>query len=288
MYSDKYKIKIKTMSLSTHNITSDKNNNTEQKLSLIKQRNGVFMRNIKLMIEYDGSRYQGWTRLGKDESGNTISNKILEVLRKMTGEDNIELFCGCRTEVGVHAYAQIANFKTSCDTSTKNIKHYLNRYLPMDIAILDVKEMPERFHAQLNATSKTYVYRMTIDDVPSVFDRKYTYHCYRIPDKHLMQLAAEQIVGKHDFRNFSTAKRTKSTVREVYDIDIYGDIEEMQITIHADDFLHNMARIIIGTLLDVGLGNRSVNDIPDIFESLLPYSAPCDPKGLYLQEITYK
>ena len=200
MYSDKYKIKIKTMSLSTHNITSDKNNNTEQKLSLIKQRNGVFMRNIKLMIEYDGSRYQGWTRLGKDESGNTISNKILEVLRKMTGEDDIELFCGCRTEVGVHAYAQIANFKTSCDASTKNIKHYLNRYLPMDIAILDVKEMPERFHAQLNATSKTYVYRMTIDDVPSVFDRKYTYHCYRIPDKHLMQLAAEQIVGKHDFR----------------------------------------------------------------------------------------
>ena len=158
----------------------------------------------------------------------------------------------------------------------------------MDIAILDVKEMPERFHAQLNATSKTYVYRMTIDDVPSVFDRKYTYHCYRIPDKHLMQMAAEQIVGKHDFRNFSTAKRTKSTVREVYDIDIYGDIEEMQITIHADDFLHNMARIIIGTLLDVGLGNRSVNDIQDIFESLLPYSAPCDPKGLYLQEITYK
>ena len=75
------------------------------------------MRNIKLTIEYDGSRYQGWTRLGKDESGNTISNKITEVLKKMTDEDDLELFCGCRTEVGVHAYAQIANFKTSCDAT---------------------------------------------------------------------------------------------------------------------------------------------------------------------------
>ena len=75
------------------------------------------MRNIKLTIEYDGSRYQGWTRLGKDESGNTISNKITEVLKKMTEEDDLELFCGCRTEVGVHAYAQIANFKTSSSTT---------------------------------------------------------------------------------------------------------------------------------------------------------------------------
>ena len=225
------------------------------------------MRNIKLTIEYDGSRYQGWTRLGKDESGNTISNKITEVLKKMTEEDDLELFCGCRTEVGVHAYAQIANFKTSSSTTTQNIKHYLNRYLPMDIAIIDVKEVPERFHAQLNATSKTYVYRMTIDDVPSVFVRIYTYHCYRI-------------------RNFSSAKKTKSTVREIFDIDIYGDIEEMQILIHADDFLHNMARIIVGTLMDIGLGNRSVQDIDDIFAGILEASAPCDPKGLYLQEIT--
>ena len=120
------------------------------------------MRNIKITIEYDGSRYQGWTRLGKDESNNTISAKIIDVLGKMTGEKNIELNCGCRTEVGVHAYAQVANFKTSSNLSTKDIQHYLNRYLPMDIAITEVEEVPDRFHAQLNAVSKTYVYRMTI------------------------------------------------------------------------------------------------------------------------------
>lgn len=245
------------------------------------------MRNIKLTIEYDGSRYQGWTRLGKDESGNTISNKITEALRKMTDEYSIDLYCGCRTEVGVHAYAQIANFKTESDMDIQDIKHYLNRYLPMDIAIIDVEEVPERFHAQLNTSSKTYVYRMTIDDVPSVFDRKYTFHCYKIPDKHLMQQAAAELVGKHDFRNFSTAKKTKSTEREIYEIEVYGDIEEMQILIRADDFLHNMARLIVGTLLDIGLGTRPKEDIRAIFSGTKNASAPCDPKGLYLQEISY-
>ena len=169
-----------------------------------------------------------------------------------------------------------------------DIKHYLNRYLPMDIAITEVEEMPERFHAQLNATSKIYVYRMTIDDVPSVFDRKYIYHCYQIPDKKLMQQAATELIGRYDFRNFSSAKKSKSTVREIYDIDIYGDTEEIQILIHADDFLHNMARILIGTLLDIGLGNRRKEDIGAIFAGTQNPSAPCDPKGLYLQEIRYK
>lgn len=245
------------------------------------------MRNIKLTIEYDGSRYQGWVRLGKNESNNTISNKILEVLKKMTDESDIELYCGCRTEVGVHAYAQIANFKTSSAMSIQDIKHYLNRYLPMDIAIIDVEEVSERFHAQLNAVSKTYVYRMTISDVPSVFDRRHTYHCFKIPDKNLMQQAALLLVGKHDFKNFSTVKKSKSTVREILDIDIYGDIEEMQIMIHADDFLHNMARMIVSTLLDIGLGTRKKDVIEDIFDGKQEPSAPCDPRGLYLQEVAY-
>ena len=245
------------------------------------------MRNIKLTIEYDGSRYQGWTRLGKNESNNTISNKIIEVLTKMTEEDTIELFCGCRTEVGVHAYAQVANFKTNCAMSLVEIKRYLNRYLPMDIAITEVEEVSERFHAQLNAISKTYMYRMTIDDVPSVFDRKYTYHCFKTPDVRAMQQAAMLFVGEKDFKNFSTAKKSKSTVRNIMDIEIYSDLEEVQITILADDFLHNMARLVIGTLLDIGNGTRKKEDIEKIFAGKAEASAPCDPKGLYLQEVTY-
>ncbi len=245
------------------------------------------MRNIMLMIEYDGGRYRGWSRLGKNESTNTVSNKILDVLKQMTKEPVIELNCGCRTEAGVHAYAQTVNFKTSCPLRILDMKHYLNRYLPMDIAITKVKEMPERFHAQLNARSKIFVYRMTIAEVPSVFERKLTYHCFHTPDKERMERAVKLLLGTHDFKNFSTAKKTKSTVREIYDIDIYGDGEEMQILIHADDFLHNMARILVGTLLEIGLGTRQPSEINDILSGALPASAPCDPKGLYLQEVRY-
>ena len=245
------------------------------------------MRNIRLILEYDGSRYQGWARLGKNESNNSISNKIIEVLEKMTNEKDIELFCGCRTEVGVHAYSQVVNFKTNCSLKCLEIKHYLNRYLPMDIAVTDVREMPERFHAQLNAKEKLYTYRITVSDVPSVFERKYTYHCFKTPDIKLMQQSAQLLIGKHDFKNFSTAKKSKSTVRSVSDIEIYGDSEEIQITIQADDFLHNMVRLIIGTLLDIGLGNRKKEDIEKIFAGKASVSEPCDPKGLFLQEIRY-
>ena len=245
------------------------------------------MRNIKLTIEYDGSRYQGWVRLGKNESTNTISNKILEVIRKMTGED-VELFCGARTEVGVHAYGQTASFKTNTDMKDYEIQHYLNRYLPMDIAIISVEDMPERFHAQLNAKSKIYIYRATISDVPSVFDFKYTFHCFRRPDMDAMKEAAQLLLGRLDFKNFSTVKHNKSTEREMYRIDIYDDGEEMQISMHADDFLHNMQRAIVGTLLDIGLGTRKPEDITAIFAGEQAASAPCDPKGMYLQEVLYE
>lgn len=245
------------------------------------------MRNIKLVLEYDGSRYQGWTRLGKNESNNSVSNKIIEVLEKMTKEKDIELFCGCRTEVGVHAYAQVVNFKTNCSMKCMDMKHYLNRYLPMDIAVTELCEAPERFHAQLNPVSKTYTYRMSICEAPSVFERKYVYHCFKTPDIKLMQQAAQLLIGTHDFKNFSTAKKSKSTVRKLQDIEIYGDSKEIQITLVADDFLHNMARLIIGTLLDIGLGNRKKEDIERIFAGKSAVSEPCDPKGLFLQEITY-
>lgn len=245
------------------------------------------MRNIKLTIEYDGSRYQGWSRLGKGESTNTISNKILEVIRRMTDED-VELFCGARTEVGVHAYGQVANFRTNTQMKDYEIQHYLNRYLPMDIAVVSVEDVPERFHAQLNARSKVYIYRATISDVPSVFDFKYTFHCFRRPDMDAMRQAARLLTGRHDFRNFSTVKHNKSTEREIYRIDIYDDGEEMQITLHADDFLHNMQRSIVGTLLDIGFGTRRPEDITAIFDGAQAASAPCDPKGMYLQEVRYE
>lgn len=239
-------------------------------------------------MEYDGSRYHGWQRLGKGESENTIENKLLELIKKMTDED-VELNCGCRTEVGVHAYAQIANFKTKSGMKLYEIKNYFNRYLPMDIAVIEVEEAPERFHAALNAKSKTYLYRIAIGDVPSVFDRKYTYYCFKMPDIVSMREGARKLLGKHDFKDFSTVKKSKSTVKEIHSIDIYQDSKEIQITIRANDFLHNMARMLVATLLDIGLGARKVGEIEEILDpnSTLTASAPASAQGLFLQEIEY-
>ena len=119
------------------------------------------MRNIRLTIEYDGSRYHGWQRLGAGEdTSSTISGKLSEVIFRMTGQKS-ELFCASRTETGVHAYAQTVNFHTGCSLSAREIRHYLNRYLPSDIAVLEVEDMPERFHASLNAKKRTYIYRIS-------------------------------------------------------------------------------------------------------------------------------
>ena len=245
------------------------------------------MRNIKLTLEYDGSRYQGWQRLGNEDSSNTVSGKILEILEKMTGEKP-ELFCGSRTENGVHAYAQVANFHTSSSMTLKEMKHYFNRYLPMDIAVVEIEDMPERFHASLNAVSRTYTYRISTEEVPNVFERKYVYHSFHRPDVKRMQEACELLKGKHDFQAFSSSKKKKSTQKEIFDIEIYDDLTEIQITICASDFLHNMARILIGTLLEIGLGKRSVNDISSVFAGTCDPASPIDPKGLFLQETEYK
>lgn len=246
------------------------------------------MRNIKLTLEYDGSRYSGWQRLGKEENDNTIEYKLLEVIKKMTGE-TVEINCGSRTEAGVHAYAQVANFKTGSYMKLYEIKNYFNRYLPMDIAVIDVQEVPERFHASLNAKSKTYLYRVAIGDVPSVFDRKYTYYCFKKPDIELMKAAAVKLTGKHDFKDFSSVKKNKSTEKEILLIDLYQDDKEIQITVKANDLLHNMARMLVSTLLEIGLGNRNPEDIDKILNPGSPEtgSAPASAQGLFLQEVEY-
>ena len=171
------------------------------------------MRNIRLTIEYDGSRFQGWQRLGAGEStANTISGKLCEVLSRMTGQFP-ELFCASRTETGVHAYAQTVNFHTDCTLHTTEIRHYLNRYLPSDIAVLDVQEVPERFHASLNAKRRTYRYRLSIADVPDVFERKYVYHLFKKPDVEMMRQAARLLIGRHDFQRFSSSKKKRRNQR---------------------------------------------------------------------------
>lgn len=245
------------------------------------------MRNIKLIIEYDGSRFHGWQRLGAGEdTSNTVSGKLCEVIRKMTGQVP-ELFCAARTETGVHAYAQTVNFHTDCHLTAKEIRQYLNRYLPSDIAVLEVDDMPERFHSSLNAKRRTYVYRITTAEVPDVFERKYVYHLFKKPDIEKMRKASLLLIGRHDFQNFSSSKKKKGGVKEIFSIDIYQASDELEFTITANDFLHNMARIIVSTLIDIGQGMRPEDDILRIFDGKAAASDPIEPKGLVFQGAEY-
>lgn len=246
------------------------------------------MRNIKLVLEYDGSRYDGWQKQ-KGGKGQTIQDKIEEVLKKMTGEE-IEVIGAARTEAGVHAYEQIANFKTDSPMKVYEMKHYLNRYLPRDIAVLEALEVPDRFHASFNAKSFKYEYKITTGEVASVFERKYNYYSFKPLDIGKMKEAAKYFIGKKDFKAFSDNKRMKkSTIREIYDVEVYGGVNEISIFIHGDDFWPHMARIIVGTLMETGYGNMEPVQIPVVIESLDREKAgpTAEARGLFLQEVLY-
>lgn len=253
------------------------------------------MRNIQLIIEYDGSRYDGWQKAvtsaknAASAKGGAIQEKIEEVLVKME-QAPVELVGAIRTEAGVHAYRQVANFRTESTKKTYEIKQYLNRYLPRDIAVLEALEVNDRFHAAFNAKGFVFEYRITIGEVPSVFDRKYNYYCFKRPDIAVMKAAAKALTGTYDYKAFSDNKRMKkSTVRTISSIDVYGDEKEITVTIAGDDFWPNMARILVGTILDAGLGELSVADIPDIIASGDREKAgrAVEAKGLFLADVKY-
>ncbi len=249
------------------------------------------MRNIKLTIEYDGSRYDGnvIAKAGMHDKS-SIGDKISQVLTEME-KVPVELIFAIRTEAGVHALAQVCTFKTESKRSTTEIKQYLNRYLPRDIAVLDVTDADLRFHPAFNAKKFTFEYHVTVGDVPSVFDRKYNYYCFKRPDVNKMRDAAAYLIGKHDFRGFSdNRKQKKSTEREIYSLDIYAGGNEISFNITADDFWPNMARIIVAFLISVGTGETPLDRIKEILETGNRDLAPLaiDPKGLFLTEVSYE
>lgn len=248
------------------------------------------MRNIKLVIEYDGSRYDGWQKqTNASKNNNSIQEKIENVLSKME-QETIEVIGAVKTEYGVHAYGQIANFKTNSTKKVYEIKHYLNQYLPKDIAIIEALEVTERFHSSLNIKSIIYQYKINMAEVPSVFQRKYEYYSFKKLDVQNMKLAAKELVGLHDFKAYANNhKMKKSTQRELYGIDIYGDINEIIITIHGDDFWPYMARNIVGTLIEVGANRILPAEIPTILASGVRENAgpTAEALGLFLQEVKY-
>lgn len=245
------------------------------------------MRNFRLLLAYDGSRYRGWQRLGNSDQ--TIQGKLETVLSRML-ETSVEVHGSGRTDAGVHAEGQVANFHADTDMTPQEIQSYLRRYLPEDIGILDVTEAAPRFHSRLNASRKTYRYRIWNTNIPCVFNRKYVWILSDSLSIEDMKDAAKYLIGTHDFLAFCSNKHfKKSSVRTIYDISIVQVGKELQISVTADGFLYNMVRIIVGTLVEVGRGERSVRDIPAILESRVRENAgmTVPPQGLCLMEVLY-
>ena len=244
------------------------------------------MRNIRLDICYDGTRYRGWQRLpGKDD---TIQAKIENVLSRVLGEP-IEISGSGRTDAGVHAQGQVANFHCQSSMPCREILEKLRQYLPEDIGILRCKEVSERFHARLNATEKTYRYRVWNSDMPCVFERRYVTVVTEKLDVTAMERAAALLEGEHDFSAFcGNPKFKKSTVRCIRSVQICKDGQQLQIFFTGDGFIHNQVRIMVGTLIEVGKGQRSAESIPALFggrRSEAGFLAPA--QGLCLMEVFY-
>lgn len=247
------------------------------------------MRNCRILVQYEGTRYQGWQR--QDSTGNTIQGKLEMILAKMTGLDFVQVDGSGRTDAGVHARGQVANFKIDTALSAQEVMDYLNHYLPEDIGVTSIQEVPERFHSRLNAKGKTYCYRIWNSSLPCVFERRYVYELPEQLDLDAMRAAASCFVGKHDFKAFTSNKKSKkSTVRTIDAIQIENVGKEIVITYSGDGFLYHMVRILTGTLIEVGLGQRS----PASVGALLAQNAARElsgvlvpAKGLCLVEVRY-
>ncbi len=245
------------------------------------------MRNIRLLLQYEGTRYQGWQR--QTSSENTIQGKLEQLLSKMCNEP-IEVMGSGRTDAGVHALGQVANFHTTSTMSAEEMLSYINEYLPQDIAVLQVTEAAPRFHSRLNACGKRYCYRVINSAIPNVFWRRYALEVPLKLDVEAMEKAASYLSGEHDFKAFTSAKKgKKSTVRRIDKIDIAREGDRLTFTFEGNGFLHHMVRILVGTLLEVGTGKRKPEEMSEILASGSREKAGAlvPAKGLTLMEVFY-
>ena len=244
------------------------------------------MRNIRLDICYDGTRYNGWQR--QTSHDNTIQGKLETALSRILGEP-IEISASGRTDTGVHARGQVANFHTTSAMDCAQLLTELRKYLPEDIGIYSCREVSPRFHARLNALEKTYRYRLWNSDAPCVFDRRFVAVMEEELDLEAMNAAARFFLGTHDFSAFCANKKMKkSTVRTIKSFSVERMGEEIVFTVTGNGFLHNMVRILVGTLVEVGRGERAADSIPALFGAKREQAGFLAPgKGLCLMEVRY-
>lgn len=245
------------------------------------------MRTIKLLIEYDGTNYQGWQVQPK---GATIQGVIEEKLARLTGEP-VHLIGSGRTDAGVHAGGQVAHFKTKSRLDVQTIQRALNSLLPPDIVVLKVEEANEGFHARKSSKSKVYEYWVLNRPLRSVFHRGTAWHVPQTLNLREMKKATRSLIGEHDFSSFQSVGSPKKTaVRKVKRAEwrqSQGGL--LHFEIEANGFLKQMVRAIVGTLVEVGKGKIASEDFQRILDSRDRKKAgpTAPPHGLFLKEVKY-
>jgi tRNA pseudouridine38-40 synthase len=243
-------------------------------------------RNIRLTIKYDGTHYAGWQF---QKNANTIQAVMKEALEKITGE-KINIIGSGRTDSGVHARHQVANFRTDSKLPIKKIWMALNSILPKDIVVFKVEEAHHKFNAQHDAVSKCYRYTIANTNFVDPFIRRYAAKCFYKLDIARMRRAARYLVGKHDFKSFQARDdHERNPVRTIKFIKIEKDGDLIYIDIEADGFLYNMVRNIAGTLIEVGRGKYAVDSVKKMLSKRdRSSSGPKAPaEGLCLIKVRY-
>ncbi len=248
------------------------------------------MRNIKAVIQYDGSRYFGFQAQLNPEQLPTVQEALEEAIGGLLKEKT-RVYSAGRTDRGVHALGQVVNFYTESLIPVEKLARAINQHLPVDVYIRSVEEVASTFHARKSALGKHYQYRVWNSDEKTVFGNQYFYHYPGSLDDELMQEACKLLEGTHNYQGFSAAGSTvKSFVRTVYDMNMRRNGDWLTFDVYGNGFLYNMVRIMVGTVLDIGLHRKKVDVIPQVLATqnrhLAGRTAPAS--GLYLKNVFYR
>ncbi len=245
------------------------------------------MKRIKMTIAYDGTRYSGWQI---QPNAATVEGVLTDALSSLLHEP-VALIGASRTDAGVHALGNVAVFDTEHPIPAEKISYAVNAYLPEDIRVVESRQVAGDFHPRYDCHSKCYEYHITCGEFAMPMERLYAHHLRKKPDVARMQAAAVYVEGSHDFTSFcQTGTPVRDKVRTIYSLTVCDREQEIVIRVVGNGFLYNMVRIIAGTLIQVGLGEKNPEDIPAIIEAMdrqkAGHTAPA--KGLRLCYIRYE
>ncbi len=244
------------------------------------------MQTISLKLKYDGSHYHGWQRQNNVQ---TVQGTVEKALKRVLKQD-ISIDGSGRTDAGVHALGQCVTFKADLTMPVNNVKFALNKILPLDIHVMEARIVPDEFHARYSAIGKTYQYKIHTVKERDPFLERYSYHYPHELDIDRMRQAMVRFLGTHDFRTFmASGSMTQNTVRTIYDVSLEATDTSVIFTVTGNGFLYNMVRIIVGTLLHVGIGKITPEQIPEIIGARSRDRAKFTPPGcgLYLAKVYY-